>query len=69
MRFVDEPVVSHWSVGDHHLGGVFHLRDASKEENALYSLDKAVTVFSPELITDKRNVRIEPGSVFFVERR
>ncbi|MDL2209839.1 hypothetical protein LJC26_03430 [Desulfovibrio sp. OttesenSCG-928-O18] len=69
VRYVDEPVVSHWSVMDHREGGIFHLRDASKEENALYSLDKAVTVFAPELVTEKHNVRIEPVSVYFVERR
>lgn len=69
MRYVGEPIVSHWSVTDHRQDGIFHLRDASKEENALYSLDKAVTVFAPELVTEKYNVRIEPESVYFVERR
>ena len=68
MRFLDVPIVSHWSVTDHHHAGVIHLRDASKEENALYSLDRQVTVFSPELVSEDRNVRIEPESVYFIER-
>jgi hypothetical protein len=49
--------------------GILHLRDAIKEESALYSLDTAVTVFAPELISDTHTVRIEPESVFFIERR
>lgn len=68
MRHVEAPVVSHWSVMDYREGGTFHLRDASKEENALYSLDRAVTVFAPALVTEKHTVRIEPESVYFVER-
>lgn len=68
LRFMNDPVVSHWSVMDHHYDGLFHLRDASKEENALYKLDKSVTVFASALITEKHNVRIEPDSVHFVER-
>lgn len=69
MRFVEDPVVSHWSVTDRHYNGLLHLRDASKEESALYSLDPAVTVFAPELISDTHNVRIEPESIYFIERR
>lgn len=69
MRFVEDPVVSHWSVADRHYNDLLHLRDASKEESALYSLDPAVTVFAPELISDTRNVRIEPESIYFIERR
>lgn len=69
MRFVEEPVVSHWSVADRIHNGILHLRDASKEESALYSLDPAVTVFAPESISETRNVRIEPESVYFIERR
>ena len=68
MHFTDEPVVSHWSVADHHIGGTFYLRDASKEENALYSLDKTAAVFAPEMLSGRQNVHIEPSSVFFVER-
>lgn len=69
MRFVREPVVSHWSVVDRRSGGLFHLRDASMEKNALYSLDKNITVFDPDFVTDTLNVSIEPHSVYFVERR
>lgn len=69
VRFVEEPVVSHWSVADRHHEGILHLRDASKEESALYSLNPAVTVFAPELISDTHNVRIEPESIYFIERR
>lgn len=69
MRFVEEPVVSHWSVADRRHEGILHLRDASKEESALYSLDPAVTVFAPELISETQNVRIEPESIYFIERR
>lgn len=69
MRLVDTPIVSHWSVADHHHKGVIHLRDASKEENAVYSFDKDATAFSRDGVSETRFVRIEPESVFFVERR
>ena len=69
IRFVENPIVSHWSVMDHHHRGIFYLRDASKEENALYSLDRNVAVFSPELVSESHLVRIEPESFFFLERR
>lgn len=69
MRFVEDPVVSHWSVADSHYNDLLYLRDASKEESALYSLDPAVTVFAPELISDTHTVRIEPESIYFIERR
>lgn len=69
IRYVSNPVVSHWSVADCHHAGVFQLRDASKEENALYSLDRDVTVFAPELVSEKQPVRIEPESLYFLERR
>ncbi|CAK7001988.1 MAG: hypothetical protein DELT_00067 [Desulfovibrio sp.] len=69
IRYVDTPVVSHWSVADYRRDGLLHLRDASKEESALYSLDPAVTVFAPELISETHTVRIEPESVYFIERR
>ena len=69
MQFLDTPIVSHWSVVDHYHKGVFHLRDASKDEGALYSLDKNVTVFAPELVSGDWNVRVEPESVYFIERR
>ncbi len=69
IRFVPSPVVSHWSVTDCHHEGVFQLRDASKEENALYCIDRDATVFAPELVTEKSPVRVEPESIFFLERR
>ncbi|SBW05061.1 conserved hypothetical protein [uncultured delta proteobacterium] len=69
IRYVPNPIVSHWSVTDCHHAGVFQLRDASKEENALYSLDREVTVFAPELVSEKHPVRIEPESLYFLERR
>ena len=69
IRYLDRPIVSHWSMADCHHGGIFQLRDASKEENALYSLDREVSVFAPELVSDKHPVRIEPESLYFLERR
>lgn len=69
MRYLDTPIVSHWTMADHHHGGVLHLRDASKEENALYSLDREITVFAPEHVSETHCVRIEPESIFFLERR
>lgn len=69
VRFVPDPVVSHWSVMDCHHAGLFQLRDASKEENALYSLDKECCVFAREAVSEKHPVRIEPDSLFFIERR
>lgn len=69
IQYVDTPIVSHWTVADHHHGGVLQLRDASKESNALHSLDSEATAFSPELVSEERNVRIEPESIFFLERR
>lgn len=69
IRYVPNPVVSHWSVMDCHHEGVFQLRDASKEESALYSLARDMCVFVPELISEKYSVRIEPESLFFIERR
>lgn len=68
IRYVSNPVVSHWSVMDCHHAGVFQLRDASKEENALYSLSRDICVFIPELVSEKYPVRIEPESLFFIER-
>lgn len=69
IRYMDRPIVSHWSVTDCHYGGVFQLRDASKEENALYSLDREETVFAKKLVSEKKSIRIEPESVYFMERR
>lgn len=69
MRFFENPVVSHWTVADRHQNDVLHLRDASKEENALYSLARNATVFSPELVSPEQNVRVEPESVYFIERQ
>ena len=69
IRYVPNPIVSHWSVADCHHDGIFQLRDASKEENALYSLDREVCVFTPELVSEKHPVRIEPESLYFIERR
>lgn len=69
IRYVQNPVVSHWSVMDCHHAGVFQLRDASKEESALYSLDRDICVFTQELVSEKCSVRIEPESLFFIERR
>ncbi|MCC8194726.1 MAG: hypothetical protein LIP28_08790 [Deltaproteobacteria bacterium] len=69
IRYVPDPVVSHWSVADCHHEGVFQLRDASKEESALYSLDREASVFAPELVSEKHPVRIEPESLYFIERR
>lgn len=69
IRYMDRPIVSHWSMMDCHYGGVFQLRDASKEESALYSLDRGETVFSPKLVSEKNPIRIEPESVYFMERR
>jgi hypothetical protein len=69
IRHMPNPVISHWSVADCHYAGVFRLRDASKEENALYSLDREMAVFAPELVSEKHPVRIEPESRHFMERR
>ena len=69
IPFVETPIVSHWSVADYHHNGIIYLRDASKEENAVYSFDKEATAFSREGISDVCNVYIEPESVFFMERR
>ncbi len=69
IRYVDKPIVSHWSVTDCHHAGVFTLRDASKKENTLYSIDRNMTVFDERLVSGKFPVRIEPESLYFVERR
>lgn len=69
IRYLDQPIVSHWSMMDCHHDGVFQLRDASKEENALYSLDRDESVFAEQFVSGKKPVLIEPESVYFVERR
>lgn len=69
IRYVPNPIVSHWSMADCHHAGMFQLRDASKEKNALYSLDRDTCVFAPELVSEKYPVRIEPESLFFIERK
>lgn len=69
IRYVETPIISHWTVADHHHGGVLHLRDASKEDNALHSLGSEVTAFTTEQVSEERTIRIEPESVFFLERR
>ena len=69
IRYFSQPIVSHWSMMDCHHAGIFQLRDASKEENALYSLDREVTVFTTEEISEKYQVRIEPESLYFIKRR
>jgi len=69
IRYSSRPIVSHWSVMDCHHAGIFQLRDASKEENALYSLDREVSVFAEEQISEKFQVRIEPESLFFIKRQ
>lgn len=69
IPLVDTPVVSHWSVADWRCNDVIYLRDASKEENAVYSFDKATTAFSRDAVSETRAVRIEPESIFFLERR
>lgn len=69
IQYLEAPVVSHWSVADRRSNGLICLRDASKEENAIYSFTKSATAFSKEDVSASRTVRIEPESVFFVERR
>ena len=69
IRYVNKPIVSHWSMMDCHHVGIFTLRDASKEENALYSIDRDMTVFDERQISEKFPVRIEPNSLYFIERR
>ena len=69
IRYSRQPIVSHWSMMDCHHAGIFQLRDASKEENALYSLDREVSVFAEGQISEKFQVRIEPESLFFVKRQ
>ena len=69
IPFISEPVISHWSVADHIFAGKLHLRDCSKEERALHNLDRTVTVLHPDRVDDAHNVRIEPESVFFLEKR
>lgn len=68
MRHCNEPVVSHWTVADHRHSGLIHLRDASREENALYSLDRDQTVFHPQALSAAACIRIEPESIYFVAR-
>lgn len=69
MRFMEQPAVSHWTTADRRHGGLLLLRDASKEENALYSIDPETTVFASEFVSETRTVRIEPESIYFIERR
>lgn len=69
IRYMNKPVVSHWSMADCHHAGILTLRDASKEENALYSLDREMTVFSEQQVSENFPVRIEPESLYFIERR
>ena len=68
IRYLGKPVVSHWSMTDCHHAGLFLLRDASKEENALYSIDRDMTVFDEREVSETFPVRIEPESLYFIER-
>ena len=68
LHYTPNPYVSHWSMTDCHYMDSFQLRDASKEENALYSLNRDACVFSLEEITQEKTVRIEPESIYFIKR-
>ncbi len=69
IPFMPGPVISHWTVADHAFAGALHLRDASKEERALHSLERSGTVLHPDRVDEGHSVLIEPESVFFLEKR
>ncbi len=68
MPYMKSPVISHWSVADRFCAGTLHLRDASKEESALHALVPSQTVFDAGMVSGDAPVRLEPGSLYFLER-
>ena len=68
IRYVPNPIVSHWSVADCHHDGIFQLRDASKEENSLHALERGHTAVHKTRVDRERMVLLEPDSLFFLER-
>ena len=68
IPYMREPAISHWTVADHFYDDKIRLRDASMEERSLHSLGRSVTALHPDLVSERRDVRIEPESVFFIEK-
>lgn len=68
LPFKGEPLVSHWSTGREVQDSTLLLLDASKEESALHSLPLGNMCTATEDLTQKCLIRIEPDSVYLIER-
>lgn len=62
------PLISHWSVGKDFQRETLHLFDCTADKNAIHSLPLRECVLSELQLAPDRLLRLEPDSVFFIEK-
>jgi hypothetical protein len=62
------PVVSHWTSGLEFKGDTLHLFDCTVDSAAVHRLVPRECVLSASALTSERLIRIEPESIYFLER-
>jgi hypothetical protein len=62
------PVVSHWTSGLEFKGDTLHLFDCTADSTAVHHLVPHGCVLSESALSPERLIRIEPESIYFIER-
>lgn len=62
------PIISHWTVGREFQRETLHLFDCTADKNAIHSLPLRECVLSELQMAPDRLLRLEPDSVFFIEK-
>jgi hypothetical protein len=62
------PVVSHWTSGLEFKGDTLHLFDCTADSTAVHRLAPHECVLSASALSPERLIRIEPESIYFLER-
>jgi hypothetical protein len=62
------PVVSHWTSGLEFKGDTLHLFDCTADKTAVHRLVLHECVLRESALSPERLIRIEPESIYFIER-
>ena len=62
------PLISHWTVGRDFQRETLHLFDCTADKNAIHSLPFRECVLAELQLAPDRLIRLEPDSVFFIEK-
>jgi hypothetical protein len=62
------PVVSHWTTGLEFKGDTLQLFDCTADKTAVHSLTLQGCVLTESALSSERLIRIEPESIYFLER-